>query len=209
MLVELRDIDTIKPYPNNPRHNDQAVDAVAASIQAFGFRQPVVVDEQGVIIVGNTRYKAALKLGLKMVPVHVATGLSDAQIKAYRIADNKTSEIADWNPDLLTQELLELKDLDFDLNLLGFTGDELQQMLNAEVQGLGDPDEVPEPPNEAITKPGDVWHLGNHRLLCGDSTKPEHVKKLMDGAVARMMFTDPPWNVSIGQDANPKSDRKQ
>jgi ParB-like chromosome segregation protein Spo0J len=99
MNVELRNIATIRPYPGNPRHNDAAVDAVAASIRAFGFRQPIVVDEQGVIIVGHTRYKAALKLGLKEVPVHVAAGLSPAQIKAYRLADNQTTTLSDWDND--------------------------------------------------------------------------------------------------------------
>src|SRR5690242_11027623 len=105
MLVELRDIRTIQPYANNPRRNDHAVAAVAASIQAFGFRQPIVVDEAGIIVVGSTRYKAALLLGLEQVPVHVATGLTPAQVKAYRLADNKTAELAEWDDTLLVQEI--------------------------------------------------------------------------------------------------------
>jgi ParB-like chromosome segregation protein Spo0J len=125
MQVELRDITTIQPYPGNPRRNDHAVAAVAASIQEFGFRQPLVVDEDGVLIVGSTRFKAALLLGLKMVPVHVATGLTPAQRRAYRIADNRTAEIADWDSDLLAAELAELKNMEFDLHLLGFAADEL------------------------------------------------------------------------------------
>src|SRR6267378_7515477 len=125
MQVELRRITTIKPYEKNPRLNDQAVDAVAASIREFGFRQPIVVDEQGVIIVGHTRYKAAHKLGLEKVPVHVATGLTQAQIKAYRLADNKTANLATWNEELLLQELLELQRLDFALDLTGFSVAEL------------------------------------------------------------------------------------
>src|SRR5215471_4061596 len=120
MQVEMRDIGTIRPYPNNPRHNDRAVAAVAASIREFGFRQPLVVDEEGVIVVGDTRYKAALQLGLKVVPVHVASGLSPARLKAYRIADNRTAELADWNQELLVQELAELQKLDIDLNAIGF-----------------------------------------------------------------------------------------
>jgi ParB-like chromosome segregation protein Spo0J len=119
--VKSWNIERIKPYANNPRVNDHAVDAVAASIREFGFRQPIVVDEQGVIIVGHTRYKAALKLGLKKIPVHVATDLTPAQIQAYRIADNKTGELADWDHDRLVQELAELEKAAFDLDLLGFS----------------------------------------------------------------------------------------
>src|SRR5271165_3553139 len=140
MQVEMRNIDDIKPYPNNPRHNDQAVDAVAASIQAFGFRQPLVVDEEGMIIVGDTRLKAAKKLGLTVVPVHVAVGLTPAQCKAYRIADNKIAELADWNDDLLVQELADLQKMDFDLDVLGFSADELSSLLNSDSgPGLADP----------------------------------------------------------------------
>src|SRR5207253_2512784 len=125
MKVELRNIADITPYPHNPRINEQAVDAVAASIRAFGFRQPIVVDEAGVIIVGHTRYKAALKLGLQQVPVHVATGLTPAQVKAYRLADNKASEWAEWDYELLTQELAELQGSGFDLDCVGFPSEEL------------------------------------------------------------------------------------
>src|SRR6516165_7595514 len=127
MQIELRPIATIKPYDNNPRANDPAVDAVAASIREFGFRQPVVVDEAGVIIVGHTRFKAALKLGLETVPVHVATGLPPAQAKAYRIADNQTARLSDWDQDRLPIELAELQKMDFDLNLTGFSAEELMR----------------------------------------------------------------------------------
>src|SRR5262249_58384911 len=120
--------------------NDHAVDAVAASIREFGFRQPLVVDEDGVLVVGSTRYKAACKLGLQTVPVHVARGLTAAQLKAYRIADNKTAELADWDQELLVQELSELQQLDVDLDLVGFSADELQELFQAEVEpGLTDP----------------------------------------------------------------------
>src|SRR5262245_618725 len=129
MHVEMRPISSIRPYANNPRINDPAVDAVAASIKAFGFRQPIVVDEEGVIIVGHTRYKAALKLGLETVPVHVAVGLSPAQAKAYRIADNQTATLSAWDDDKLPLELMALQKLDFDLNLTGFSADELMQLL--------------------------------------------------------------------------------
>src|SRR5439155_17398898 len=130
MHVEMRPLASIRPYANNPRFNDAAVDAVAASIRAFGFRQPLVVDEAGVIIVGHTRYKAALKLGLKEVPVHVAVGLSPAQAKAYRLADNQTTELSWWDDDKLAQELGQLQEMDFDLGLTAFSSDDLTRLLD-------------------------------------------------------------------------------
>jgi site-specific DNA-methyltransferase (adenine-specific) len=130
MHVEMRPITSIKPYENNPRLNDTGVDAVAASIREFGFRQPIVVDEEGVIIVGHTRYKAALKLGLEMVPVHVAVGLSPAQAKAYRIADNQTATLSQWDDDKLPLELAQLQRMDFELDLTGFSADELMRLLD-------------------------------------------------------------------------------
>lgn len=125
MKVELRPITSIRPYVNNPRINDQAVDAVAASIQEFGFRQPIVIDEKGVIVVGHTRYKAAFKLSLNKVPVHVAKGLSPAQLKAYRIADNQSATLSHWNDELLPIELADLQKMDFDLRLTGFSADDI------------------------------------------------------------------------------------
>jgi DNA modification methylase len=203
MLVEMRPISAIRPYENNPRQNDAAVDAVAASIREFGFRQPIVVDEAGVIIVGHTRYKAALKLGMTDVPVHVAVGLSPAQAKAYRIADNQTATMSSWDEDKLPLELMGLQELGFDLNLTGFSGDELLRLLGSDSnQGLTDPDVVPEPPDEAVTKPGDVWLLGKHRLLCGDSGKPEDVDRLLDGAAIHLVNTDPPYYVKVEPRSN-------
>lgn len=173
MLIEMRPLTSIRPYANNPRLNDDAVAPVAASIREFGWRQPIVVDTEGVIICGHTRYKAAQHLGLTEVPVHVATDLTPAQIRAYRIADNQSATLAEWNYDLLPLELGELQNMDFDLGLLGFGEDELAKILNPIVaDGACDPDEVPEPPDAAITQPGDLWVLGNHRLLCGDSSSP-------------------------------------
>ena len=202
MKVEQWKIDDVKPYEHNPRVNDQAVDAVAASIKEFGFRQPIVVDEDGVIIAGHTRYKAAQKLGLETVPVHVAKGLTPAQVKAYRLADNKTGELAEWNFDLLPIELTDLQGMDFDLDLIGFSSDDLAQLLDSGAQdGLTDPDDVPEPPDEAIAQPGDLWILGNHRLLCGDSSKPE-VDRLLDGAEIHLCNTDPPYNVKVEPRSN-------
>jgi DNA modification methylase len=203
MHVEMRPIASIRPYENNPRINDAAVDAVVASIKEFGFRQPIVVDEQGVIIVGHTRYKAALKLGLEMVPVHVAVGLSAAQAKAYRIADNQTATMSQWDQDRLPLELAELQEMGFDLDLTGFSGDELLRLLDSGTEaGQTDPDDIPEPPDEAKTRPGDLWILGKNRLLCGDSSKPDEVDRLLDGAAIHLVNTDPPYNVRVEPRSN-------
>ena len=203
MKVEQWQLTQLRPYEHNPRLNDEAVDVVAASIREFGFRQPIVVDEDGVIIVGHTRYKAAQKLGLDKVPVHVAKGLTPEQIKAYRIADNKTSEIAEWNYELLPLELSQLKEANFDLGLLGFDADELAEIMDPGVRnGLTDPDEVPAPPDAAITQPGDLWILGDHRLLCGDSSKVEALDYLLNGQPIQLVNTDPPYNVKVEPRSN-------
>jgi DNA modification methylase len=203
MKVEMRPIGSIRPYDNNPRLNDAAVDAVAASIKEYGFRQPIVVDEDGVIIVGHTRYKAALKLGMTEIPVHVAVGLSPAQAKAYRIADNQTASIATWDEDKLPLELAALQELGFDLELTGFSADELTRLLDSDANaGQADPFAVPEPPDEPTTQPGDLWLLGKHRLLCGDSSKSEDVDRLLDGADVHLVNTDPPYNVKVEPRSN-------
>jgi DNA modification methylase len=196
MEIQERPIGSIRPYENNPRVNDAGIDAVADSIREYGFRQPLVVDEQDVIIVGHTRYKAATKLGMATVPVHVARGLTAAQARAYRIADNQTATLSAWDDERLPLELIALQDVGFDLSLTGFSADELQALLApAPAGGLTDPDEVPEPPAEPITQPGDLWLLGRHRLLCGDATKAEDVARLLDEPVD-MLLTDPPYNVA-------------
>jgi ParB-like chromosome segregation protein Spo0J len=171
MDIELWDIDDVRPYEKNPRVNDQAVEAVAASLKEFGFRQPIVVDADGVIIVGHTRWKAAKKLGLAKVPVHVAKDLSPEKVKAYRIADNQTNSLADWDYELLPLELKDLQAADYNLDLLGFSADDLAKMLNPDgTPGLTDPDDVPAPPDEAITKPGDLWLMGAYTTCphCGE-----------------------------------------
>jgi DNA modification methylase len=203
MKVELWKITDVKPYPSNPRQNDDAVDAVAASLREFGFRQPIVVDADGVIVCGHTRYKAALKLGLEKVPVHVATDLTPEQIRAYRIADNQTASLATWDYDLLPIELAGLKEANYDLGLLGFDADELAKLLDPTLKdGLTDPDEVPEPPDAATTQPGDLWVLGEHRLLCGDSSKPADVDRLLGGVGVHLVNTDPPYNVKVEPRSN-------
>lgn len=203
MKVELWDIDDVRPYDKNPRINDAAVDAVARSIQEFGFRQPIVVDQEGVIIVGHTRWKAAKKLGLEKVPVHVASELTPAQVRGYRLADNQIASIADWNLDLLPIELAELQDMDFDMGLLGFAEEELAKLLDPDLtEGQCDPDDVPELPDAATTQPGDLWLLGDHRLLCGDSSKAQDVDRLLDGARIHLVNSDPPYGVRVEPRSN-------
>jgi DNA modification methylase len=206
MKIEMWKVEDVKPYEQNPRINDAAVESVAKSIKEFGFRQPIVVDGDGVIIVGHTRLKAAKVLGLEKVPVHVAKDLSPAQIKAYRIADNKLAELAEWNMDLLPVELKDLVGMDFDIKMLGFGSEELERMLGPEfagTAGLTDPDAIPDPPKDPITKTGDLWILGNHRLLCGDSTKPEDVRRVMAGEKAVLFATDPPYLVDYDGNNHP------
>jgi DNA modification methylase len=203
MKIEMWPIGRVKPYEKNPRLNDAAVDAVAASIKEFGFRQPIVVDRDGIIIAGHTRFKAAHKLGLDKVPVHVAANLTAEQIRAYRLADNRTAENAEWNYDLLTLELSELKDGRYDLGVLGFSADELAKLFgNEAAQGLIDPDAVPAPPDAAVTRPGDLIVLGEHRLLCGDSSRSEDIDRLLDGAAIQLVNTDPPYNVRVEPRSN-------
>ena len=162
-----------------------------------------MVDGEGVIVCGHTRYKAALKLGLEKVPVHVAKDLSPEQIRAYRIADNQTASLATWNYDLLPIELAGLKEANYDLGLLGFDPDELAKLLDPTLRdGLTDPDDVPAPPDAAITQPGELWVLGNHRLLCGDSSSPADVDRLLDCASIHLVNTDPPYNVKVEPRSN-------
>jgi site-specific DNA-methyltransferase (adenine-specific) len=197
MQIDLRDPTELKPYAGNPRDNDAAVDAVCESIREFGFRQPVVVDEDDVIIVGHTRHKAALKLGRANVPVHVARGLTAAQARAYRLADNQTAALSGWADDRLAAELAALQGEGFDLTLTGFSAEEIDALLAPRPAALlGDPDDVPEPPTEPVTRPGDLWVLGRHRLVCGDAKDPVAVTLALDGSPADLLLTDPPYNVA-------------
>ena len=201
-LLRMR-TDSLRPYENNPRQNDDAVPAVAASINEFGFRVPIVVTPERLIVAGHTRWKAATSLGLEEVPVLIADDLTPEQIRAFRIADNKTAELAGWDKDLLKLELTELKSLDVDLGLLGFGADELQSLLKLELgAGLVDPDQVPEPPDEATTRRGDLWILGTHRLLCGDSGSREDLDRLLGGERIHLVNMDPPYNVKVEPRSN-------
>jgi DNA modification methylase len=194
------------PYEQNPRLcPESAIAKVAVSIREFGFRQPIVVDESGVIVVGHTRLLAAQRLGLETVPVHVAKDLSPAQARAYRLADNRTNEDTRWNEELLALEIGELAALDYDIDVLGFEGSELAALLEPQA-GKTDPDEVPAAPAEPVTQPGDLWLLGPHRLLCGDATKAEDVLRVMGGKRATLMATDPPYLVDYAGGAHPASE---
>lgn len=203
--IELRKLDDIRPYERNPRINDHAVEAVAASLAEFGFRQPIVVDADGVIIAGHTRWKAAKQLGLAKVPVHVATDLSPEQARAYRLADNKTGELAEWDLEILPIELNELREGGFDMDVLAFDEEELGKLLSSAqgmTEGLTDPDSIPQPPDDPITQRGDIWLLGDHRLMCGDSGSAEHLDRLLDGAVIDLVNMDPPYNVKVEPRSN-------
>ncbi len=192
----MRNITEVIPYENNPRVNEGAVEAVCTSISEFGFQQPLVVDRNGVIIVGHTRRLAAMKLGLTEVPVVVAN-LPPDKARAYRLADNQTATIAEWDFDKLPIELFALEEENFDLSLLGFSAEDLARIMGKQTEdGLTDPDECPEAPQSPVTQPGDLWLLGRHRLLCGDSTQASDVQRLMDGNQADLWLTDPPYGVA-------------
>ena len=193
MEIKQLELKDLIPYANNPRKK-QAIDKVASSIKEFGWQQPIVVDEANVIIVGHTRYQAAQKLGLEKAPVQVAKGLTDAQVKAYRILDNRANQDALWDDELLKIEVQDLDKMDIDLALTGFDDKELDKLLYEEKEGLTDEDAVPEEVEPRV-KQGELWQLGNHRLLCGDATKKENIDFLLDGDKADMVFTDPPYGV--------------
>ena len=189
MNISMLAVGSIAPYGKNPRKNDEAVKYVAESIKQFGFKVPIVIDKDNIIVAGHTRWKAAKKLGLKEVPCIVADDLTDEQIKAFRLADNKVAEKTEWDFDLLAIEMDEL--LDFDMTVFGF-----EEMLEDEPEVVEDDfdGELPEEPNAKL---GDIYQLGNHRLMCGDSTNFTDVEKLMGGERMDMVFTDPPYNVAF------------
>ena len=198
MKIKNTDINDIKPYDKNPRNNANSIDKVADSIAEFGFRQPIVVDEDMIVLAGHTRLLASKQLGLKKVPVHIAEGLTNAQKKAYRIMDNKSSEDSEWDKDLLNLEIKDLIEDNYDLNMTGFTPeqiDALSVLTESILEGETDEDSIPEPPKEPKSKLGDIYELGHHRLMCGDSISIDDVDKLMDGKKADMVFTDPPYGI--------------
>lgn len=195
MKLKTVPITKIRPYENNPRKNDQAVEAVAESIRQCGYVAPIIVDEDCVILAGHTRWKALQQLGHTTAQICIAEGLSEEQKRKYRILDNKTGELAEWDEDLLRIELDGLDFEGFDFGLLELTGAPAQEETRPEILE-DDYDEVP--PEEPAAQRGQIWQLGRHRLMCGDATSASDVQTLMGGAHADMVFTDPPYGVAIG-----------
>ena len=195
--------DQLIPYARNARtHTDEQVAQIAGSIAEFGFVNPVLVGEDKIIIAGHGRLLAAQRLGLSEVPVIVLDHLNETQRRALVLADNQISANAGWNDELLSLELSDLASDEFDLSLLGFTEDALNELLNnSNDPGLVDEDAVPEVEPNPVSQLGDVWQLGNHRVMCGDATSQEVMTTLMDGQMADMVFTDPPYNVDYGNAA--------
>ena len=189
LKIEYVDINSIKPYKKNPRKNDEAIPYVMESIKQFGFKNPVILDKDNVIVAGHTRIESAKRLGITEIPCIYADDLTDEQIRAFRLADNKVGEIAEWDIDLLDTELddilnIDMSDFGFDLDL---------DILEEEKEIIED--EVPEVPEEPKAKLGDIYQLGNHRLMCGDSTSEEDVLKLVGEQKIDLLITDPPYNV--------------
>jgi len=200
--IEMWPVADLAPYVKNARtHPPEQVDQIAASMERFGFTMPMLVAENGTIIAGHGRLMAALQLGMDEVPVMIARGWSDEDRRLYTLADNRLAETSEWDPEMLQVEWDELRELGLgaDLDMFGFTDDELQGLLpDALLEatgGLTDPDDVPEVPEVPVTRPGDVWVLGKHRLLCGDSTVATDVEKVLNGVVPLLMCTDPPYGV--------------
>lgn len=200
LKVETWSIDRLIPYARNPRVNDHAVPKMASLIKEFGFKVPIVARSDGTVVDGHLRLMAARHLGMETVPVVLADEWTPAQVKAFRIAVNKSAELAEWDTSLLALEIEDLKELDFDLELTGFELPELDEILGAGAdggtEGQTDPDAVPEAQEEPVSRLGDVWLLGRHRLMCGDSTDAGSVALLMNGSNADLLLTDPPYNVS-------------
>ena len=206
--IELWPIDRLRPYERNPRtHSEEQVDQIAASMVEFGWTNPILVDENAGILAGHGRLLAARKLGLAEVPVIRFEHLSEAQKRAYLIADNQLALQAGWGEELLAEELAWLRDERFDLDLVGFDATELERLLAiADGEAASDEaeDEVPEPPEEPVSQPGDLWVLGNHRVLCGDATVLTDVERVLGGQLADMTFCDPPYNVDYANSPKDK-----
>jgi DNA modification methylase len=193
--IEQWSIEQLIPYANNARlHSETDIDKLADSLRRWGWTNPVLVDEHGVLIAGHGRIRAAAKLGLTSIPVMVARGWSDAEKRAYRLADNQLAARASWDLDLLRNEIQDLGFADFDLGLIGFEPDQLETILaGMGSSGLTDPDSIPEVPDRPVTRLGDIWLLGDHRVGCGDSTSAADVMPVLAGSQPHLMITDPPY----------------
>ena len=205
MQVKQVKVESLIPYARNSRtHSDAQVAQIAASIKEFGWTNPILVDGTNGIIAGHGRLLAARKLGYTEVPVIELENMTESQKKAYVIADNQLAMNAGWDTSMLTLELGDLKEAGFSLDILGFDPKELDNLLEPEqVDGLTDEDAVPDIPEEPVTKLGDIYQLGNHRLMCGDSTSIDAVERLMDGNLADLLHTDPPYNVNYDNSSRP------
>jgi DNA modification methylase len=205
LAITWRPLGALIPYARNPRtHSDAQVAQIAASIREFGWTNPVLVDGTNGIIAGHGRVLAARKLGLEQVPVIELAHMSEGQKRAYVLADNQLALNAGWDEALLRLELADLSELGFDLGLIGFGEGELERLLAGGKEGLTEDDEAPALPEQAITQPGDLWVLGAHRLLCGDATVQADVERVLDGQLADMTFTDPPYNVDYANSPKDK-----
>jgi len=206
LQIAWRPLGKLIPYARNPRtHSDAQVAQIAGSIREFGWTNPVLVDGANGIIAGHGRVLAARKLGLERVPVIELAHMTEAQKRAYVLADNQLALNAGWDEALLRLELADLSELGFDLGLIGFGEGELERLLAGESRtGLTEDDDAPALPEQAITRPADVWMMGEHRLLCGDATVLADVERVLDGRLADMTFTDPPYNVDYGASAKDK-----
>jgi DNA modification methylase len=205
MKIEMWPIERLKPYAHNPRKNDQAIEAMAKAITSYGFRIPILAKSSGDMVDGHLRLKAAYALNISEVPVIPCDDMTEEQIKAFRLSVNRMAELAEWDFDLLKIEMENMKLSDIDIDPIGFDNEFLQGLFSDEKQGLTDPDDIPDLPEDepTITKPGDVWLLGNHRLLCGDSTMKNDVERLMGGGKAMVMQTDPPYGVAYDNALRP------
>ncbi|MGN7612725.1 DNA modification methylase [Magnetococcales bacterium HHB-1] len=210
LQMESWPIEKLIPYARNPRKNDDVVDQMVAAIQEFGFRIPVVAKSDGTVVDGHLRLKAAKRLNMKDVPVVLADDLTETQIKAFRLLANQSANWAEWDSDLLQLEITDLQNADFDLDLIGFSAEELDGLLepmNSDADhsdSVVEEGEIPEPPPTPVSQPGDLWILGEHRLLCGDSGNPEHVQRLMKGERATLFATDPPYLVDYTGNNHPE-----
>lgn len=206
--VERWPIERLIPYARNARtHTDEQVALIAASIREWGWTMPVLVDETGNLIAGHGRVLAARQLGLTSIPTMRARGWSDAQIRAYRLADNQLAQRAGWDDELLHLELTDLQGAGYDLDLIGFGERELAELLAERTEGLTDPDDVPPLPETPVSRPGDLWMLGRHRLLCGDATTADDVARVLAGVQPHLMVTDPPYGVEYDPDWRNRADR--
>ncbi len=208
LKIEHWPLSRLRPYEKNPRKNDHAVNRMVGVLKEFGFRVPVLAKSDGQLVDGHLRYKAALEMGLETVPVILADDMTEAQIRAFRIMINRSATWADWDEDLLLEELRALQLADFDLSMTGFEDKELDQMLMELFPEDKDPDDVPEPPEKPVIRDGEIWHLGKHRLMCGDATSLSDCRRLLGDESLDMVWTDPPYNVDYnGKAGKIKNDK--